>query len=168
MVLRRDAHDRNRRLIELVQDDRMIAQWGQQNNALQPQLPEQGIDLLVDVGTFHIPWLDHQVNAGFPAAFNRAGLKFAQIVPRPFTKKPDQKRPVARQSAGIEIGPVIELLDGLQNPRAGIGANPRFIVDDARHGLGGDLREVGHFLNGDGRGSQSDGQCRNLGYLRLY
>src|SRR6185312_556471 len=60
----------------------------------------------------------------------------------------------AAQAAGREVGPVMQLVDGLQHLGAGAAPYRGFLVDDARDGLDGDLgaaRDV--FDGGDAHGA---------------
>jgi len=146
--------------LENTKDPEQIAQ-------LQAQLAEQGIDLFVDHRVFEIPWLDHQVQAGFPASGDRARLKFAQVVARPFTEQPDQEGAVAREAPGIEVRPVIQLLDGVEDSRFRIGPDARLVVDDPGDGLGRDFGQVGYFLNRDGCRTEIDDQWEPSSALGL-
>ncbi len=127
---------------KLVEDHGMIAQGRQQDDALEAQLPEQNIHLLVDGRTLHVPRFHHQVQAGLAAAGDGAGLEFAQIVPGPLAEQTDEKGSIAGEAACVEIWPVVELLDGLEDSGAGIGSDPRLIVDDPGHRLGRYLGQV--------------------------
>ena len=108
----------------------MIAQRWQQNRALQTQLAEQRVDLAVDIGVRDIPGLHHQMQVRLTAPLDRACLEFTQIVARPITEQPNQKGSIARQAARIQIGTVVQLLDGLEDALARIHPHQRFVVDD--------------------------------------
>src|SRR5580658_1731085 len=107
------------------------------------------------------------MQTGLAATLDGAGLKFAQIVSRSFAEQPDQERTIAGKPARIEIGTIVELLDGLEDPGARVRPDPGLVVDDPRHRFRRDLGEVCDLLNGDGCRCKSDGQLRNL-VLRLY
>ena len=162
IVLGRDAHDGNRRLLQFAEHDRVIAQRRQQDHPLQAQLADERVDLLLDVGALDVQRLDHQVHARLPATFDRAGLKFTQIVPGPVAEQADQKRPIAGKSSGIEVRAVVELVDRLQNAGPRVGAHPRLVIDHPRYGLRRYPGEVGHLLNGHRGGDESHGTFLKL------
>src|SRR3984957_4529141 len=105
------------------------------------------------------------MQARLPAARHRACLKFAQVIAGPFAEQSDEKGAVACQSARVEVRPIVQMLDGLENARSGVGTNPGFIIDDSRYRLRRDLREIRDLLDGDGRGTEINGQCGDLGRL---
>src|ERR1700676_4274826 len=120
-VLRRDSNDGSRCLVKFIQYDGVIAQGWQKYDSLQPQLPEQGVHLLVDIGATDVHRFDHQVHVRFPASYDGTLLELAQVIARSIAEQPDEERSIARQPTRVEIGSVIELLDGLEDTLARIG-----------------------------------------------
>src|SRR5580692_2872715 len=109
----------------------MVTERRQQNDAFQAQLPEQSVHLLFNIRALYVPRLHHQVHAGLAAALNRPSLEFAQVIPGTVAKQSNQKGSIAGQATRVEIRPVVELLDGLENSVARIAAHSRLVVDDA-------------------------------------
>src|SRR5450631_1689113 len=111
IVLRRDAHHWNGRLLKLTEHQSVIAQRRQQDDPLQTQLSEQGINLLFDVRALDVPGFHHEMYAGFPAAFDGARLKLAEIVAGSIAKESDEKRAIAGQTACVQIWAILELIN---------------------------------------------------------
>ncbi|MNI33292.1 hypothetical protein D3C73_872330 [compost metagenome] len=61
---------------------------------------------------------------------------------------PDQEGPAEGQAARLRIGHEAQFVDRLLNAGAGFLAHERRLVDDARHGLLGDLRHAGDVIDG--------------------
>src|SRR5208282_709064 len=163
-----NPHDRNGCLLQLAQHQRMIAERRQQNNPFQTQLPEQCIDLLFNVRALYVPGLHHQVHTGLATALDGTGLKFAQIVARPVAKQSDEKGSIACQAARVQIRPIIEPFDGLEDAVARIQAHAWLIVDDPRHRLRRHLREIGHLLNRHRGANESHIEILNQSRSRAY
>src|SRR6202795_2026730 len=102
------------------------------------------------------------MHVGLPAAYDGALLELAEVIARSIAEQPDEKRSIARQPTRVEIGSIIELLDGLEDALARIGTHQRLIVDDSRYGLGRDLRKIGDLLDGHRRGDGCHGERSNL------
>src|SRR5215469_3382457 len=113
----------------------MVAERRQQNDAFQPQLSQQCIHLPPDLGAGTVPRLDHEMKGRLATTLHGPRLEFAQVVAGLVAEEPDEKRTVAGQTARVEVWPVIELLDGLQDPVARDLANRRLFVEYARYGL---------------------------------
>src|SRR5512146_3545644 len=92
----------------------MVAQGRQQNDAFEPQLPHVRADVARHVLACDIERLHHEVQVRLAAALYGARLELAQIVARLVVEEADEERARAGESPRVEIGLIIELLDGFQ------------------------------------------------------
>src|SRR6185312_6858198 len=114
---------------------RMIAQGRQQDDALQAELPHEHADVARHLLARDVERLHHQVQVRLAAALDGTGLELTQVVTRLVVEEADEEGAGAGEAAGVEIGLIVELPDGLLDAIPCFLPNAALVVDHAGYGL---------------------------------
>src|SRR6185437_14767547 len=125
----------------------MIAQWRQQDDALQAELPHEHTDIPRHILARDVERLNHEVQVRLAAALDGAGLELTQVVTRLVVEEADEEGAGTGEPARVEIGLIVELPDGFLDAIPCLFPYAALVVDHAGYGLGRHSGSVRHHLD---------------------